>query len=141
MHSKDGIIFLSLNTRDWGLVKLAKITPRETSWGQYESLKGTLEGLIPEVASETLDRAHRGDPTPLMRCVKEPLGCLKKIEVSEKCTDQEGCLSYVKSKCNLRSRKAPECFSPDSETNLRPILLAWRDGFYLIRERQDDEIL
>ena len=137
MYRRDGLIFMSLNDKNWNNPKIAKILPYEsTNWGEFADLIGTsTERLIPEVTPESLDRAMRGDCTPLMReGLREPRGCLKLLDSPKDCDEKDHCLSYRKEQCVLGGRKMPDCFSPLTTKSLRPLVLAWLEGFYIIRE-------
>ena len=137
MCRRDGVIFMILHDSYWGEVKIAKILPSNTSnWGAYEFLSQTEDGLlIPEIDPETLDRASRGDCTPFLNSgLRDPKGCLKKLSLDTKCDDQEGCLSFNLKRCILGNKKMPDCFNPISTPALRPLVLAWLEGYYIIRE-------
>ena len=137
MYRRDGLIFMSLNDKNWNNPKIAKILPYEsTNWGEFSDLIGTsVERLIPEVSHEVLDQAMRGFTTPLMnQTLRDPRGCLKLLDVSKACDEKDHCLSYKKDHCILGHRKMPDCFSPIATKSLRPLVLAWLEGFYIIRE-------
>ncbi len=138
MYRRDGLIFMGLKDRHWNNPKIAKILPYESSnWGAFSDLSDTsVGGLIPEVSPESLDRAMRGDCTPLMNeGLREPRGCLKLLDTPKECDEQNDCLSYKKGACVLGHRNMPDCFSPQTTQSLRPLVLAWLEGFYIIRER------
>jgi hypothetical protein len=137
IYRRDGLIFMTLKDKVWREIKLAKILPSETSnWGCFQDSFSQLSKLIPEVGDEEIDRAMRGDATPLMNSgVREPKGCLKLIGVSKMCDEQSHCVSYNQTKCVLGHRQMPDCFSPEGEPAIRPLILAWLEGFYIIRER------
>lgn len=137
MYRRDGLIFMTLKDPRQNNPKIAKILPFEsTNWGEFSDLIGTpVENLIPEVSSESLDRAMRGDTTPLMReGLREPRGCLKLLDTPKDCDEKDTCLSYDKKKCVLGGVKMPDCFSPLTTKSLRPLVLAWLEGFYIVRE-------
>tara|TARA_B100000073_G_scaffold311492_1_gene284603 strand:+ start:114 stop:539 length:426 start_codon:yes stop_codon:yes gene_type:complete len=139
MYRRDGLIFMGLKDRHWSDPKVAKILPYEsTNWGAFADLKGTdVERLIPEVSAESLDRAMRGDCTPLMNeGLREPRGCLKLLNAPKDCDEKDHCLSYKKDACILGHRKMPDCFSPLTTQSLRPLVIAWLEGFYIVRERR-----
>jgi len=137
MYRREGLIFMTLNDPHWSNPKIAKILPYETSnWGAFKDLIGTpIERFIPEVDPSILDRAMRGDCTPLMNVgLREPRGCLKLLDTPKECDEKGYCLSYKKDFCILGHRKMPDCFSPLTTKSLRPLILAWLEGFYIIRE-------
>lgn len=135
IYRRDGIIFMNIQDVSWGLVKIAKILPSETNWGRYGDFAEEELGLIPVISSDVLDRALRGDCTPFMNSgVRDPRGCLRVISIDRECEDKDGCLSYKQGACFLGSKKMPDCFSPRSKSNYRPLILAWFEGYYLIRE-------
>lgn len=136
MYRRDGLIFLTLNDPHWNNPKVAKILPYDSSnWGAFSDLVGTsTERLIPEVPQDILDQAMRGFCTPLMNQIREPRGCLKLLNVPKDCDEKDHCLSYKKDACILGHRKMPDCFSPLATQSLRPLVLAWLEGFYIIRE-------
>ena len=133
---RDGIIFLHLEDPVWGEVKIGKILPSSTSLGVFESVSLREEALlIPQVADPILDRATRGDCTPFMNSgVRDPKGCLKKISSPKECSERYFCISYDSKNCQMGNRKMPSCFSPVSDENFRPIVTAWLEGYYVIRE-------
>jgi len=137
IYRRDGLIFMTLTDRVWGEVKLAKILPSELgNWGCFLDSKNQLSKLIPEVSDTDIDRAMRGDATPLMNSgARDPKGCLKLIGVPKTCDDEPHCVSYNQTKCVLGHRKMPDCFSPVGQPAIRPLILAWLEGFYIIRER------
>jgi hypothetical protein len=138
MYRRDGLIFMTLTDPHWNNPKIAKILPYEsTNWGAFSDLVGTpVERLIPEVSHNILDQAMRGFTTPLMnQNLREPRGCLKLLDVPKDCDEKDHCLSYNKDRCILGHRKMPECFSPLATQSLRPLVLAWLEGFHIIRER------
>lgn len=140
MYRRDGLIFMGLKDRHWNDPKIAKILPYEsTNWGEFEDLSDTsVSRLIPEVSPESLDRAMRGDCTPLMNeGLREPRGCLKLLDVPKDCDEKDYCLSYKKDICILAHKKMPDCFSPLTNKSLRPLVLAWLEGFYIVRERRN----
>ena len=139
MYRRDGLIFMGLKDRHWSDPKVAKILPYEsTNWGAFADLKGTdVERLVPEVSAESLDRAMRGDCTPLMNGgLREPRGCLKLLNAPKDCDEKDHCISYKKDACILGHRKMPDCFSPLTTQSLRPLVIAWLEGFYIVRERK-----
>lgn len=139
MYRRDGLIFMRLKDQHWNDPKIAKILPYEsTNWGAFSDLSDSpIVRLIPEVSPESLDRAMRGDCTPLMNeGLREPRGCLKLLDTPKDCDEKEHCLSYRKDRCILGHKKMPECFSPLTTKSLRPLVLAWLEGFYIVRERR-----
>ena len=140
MYRRDGLIFMNLNDDQWNNPKIAKILPYEsTNWGAFKDLSDTsVKRLVPEVSQSSLDRAMRGDCTPLMNeGLREPRGCLKLLNTPKDCDEKDHCLSYKKEHCILGHRKMPECFSPLTTKSLRPLVLAWLEGYYIIREKED----
>lgn len=137
MYRRDGLIFMTLTDSHWNNPKIAKILPYEsTNWGEFADLIGTpVERLIPEVSHNILDQSMRGFTTPLMSLLREPRGCLKLLDVPKYCDEKDHCLSYKKDHCLLGHRKMPDCFSPLATRSLRPLVLAWLEGFHIIRER------
>ena len=121
-----------------GEVRIAKILPDKTNWGKYFEIKDLSESrLIPEVSDEILDRALRGNCTPFMNCgVREPQGCLKKVSLPKDCGDKEGCISHDSNNCKLGHKNMPDCFAPMSTPILRPIIIAWLEGYYIVREEE-----
>jgi hypothetical protein len=139
MHRRDGLIFMSIKDTPQGTVKVAKILPTTSTWGVFEDHAELLKELIPEATLESIDRLTRNDPTPFLRTkgLRTPLGCLKLLEIEKSCDEHRSCISFNKTFCTLGHRKMPECFSPSIGGNLRPLILAWKDGFYIVRERHD----
>ena len=140
MYRRDGLIFMTLKDHHWNNPKIAKILPYESSnWGEFADLLGTpVEKLIPEVPQSVLDQAMRGYCTPLMnQKIREPRGCLKLLDTPKECDEKDQCLSYKKEHCILGHRKMPDCFSPLTTQSLRPLVLAWLEGFYIVRERKN----
>lgn len=136
IYRRDGVIFMTLHDPTWGEIKVAKVLPNEKgNWGAFLPSKHLLEGLIPEVSDEVIDRAMRGDATPLMNSgARDPKGCLKKITTPKKCGEASYCVSHS-TKCVLGHRQMPDCFTPEGDPLIRPLVLAWIEGFYIIRER------
>jgi hypothetical protein len=131
---------MTLKDKHWNNPKIAKILPYEsTNWGEFVEIIGTpAERLISEVSQESLDRAMRGDCTPLMReGLREPRGCLKLLDTPKDCDEKDTCLSYNKDSCVLGHKKMPDCFSPLTTKSLRTLVLAWLEGFYIIREKRN----
>lgn len=137
IYRRDGLIFMSIKDTYTGYLKVAKILPTETSWGVFEPAIALIEPLIPEASPESLDRLLRGDPTPFRNTkgLREPQGCLKLIDTDRSCDEQDTCLSYNKTHCTLGHRKMPDCFSPVAGDQIRPLILAWKEGFFIVRER------
>lgn len=135
-YRRDGIIFSRFFDSVWGEVRVARIIPTETNWGIYQEIKDLQESsLIPEVELETLDRASRGDCTPFLNTgVREPNGCLKQISLPKQCDEKDSCLSFDKKKCLMGNRKMPDCFSPITNPLLRPLVIAWLEGYHIVRE-------
>ena len=139
IYRRDGLIFITLKDKNWNNPKIAKILPYEsTNWGEFADLVDTpVEKLVPAVTQEALDRAMRGDCTPLMREVsREPRGCLKLLDTPKECDEKEHCISHKKDVCVLGHKKMPDCFSPLTTKSLRVLVLAWLEGFYVIREQR-----
>ena len=140
IYRRDGLIFMTLKDKHWNNPKIAKILPYESSnWGAFADLKETeVNRLIPEISQVSLDRAMRGDCTPLMNeGIREPRGCLKLLKSPKECDEKEHCISYQKDSCILGHIKMPDCFSPLATNSLRPLVLAWLEGFYIIREKRE----
>lgn len=138
IYRRDGLIFFTLQDRAQGEIKIAKVLPGETSnWGAFESQSGNLESLIPEISDEILDRAMRGDATPLMnQGLRDPKGCLKLLKLpSHDCEEKGYCVSYDPKRCMMGHKKMPDCFTPIQSAYARPLILAWLEGFYIIREK------
>ena len=128
---------MHLKDQTWNDPKVAKIMPTEDNWGVFKELKGTFwERLIPEVPLDILDRATRGDTTPLMNVgIRSPLGCLKMLKGDKDCEEKEYCINFSAKKCILGNVNMPECFSPKEFSTSRPLILSWLDGFYIVREK------
>jgi hypothetical protein len=135
-YRRDGIIFSRFFDCAWGEVRIARIIPTENNWGAYHEISELeMSSLIPEIEIETIDRASRGDCTPLLNSgLREPNGCLKMLKVPKDCDEQKACLSFDKKKCQMGNRKMPDCFSPITNPLLRPLVIAWLEGYHIIRE-------
>jgi len=142
MYRRDGLVFMTLNDPAWGASKVARVLPSPDGglWGSFLELAGTeWEGFIDVVSSDALDRALRGDCTPLMReGLRDPKGCLKRAPLTKTCSDAKGCASFKKEVCQTTHKNTPECFSfwRDIPTSVRVLLSAWKEGYYVIRERE-----
>ena len=142
MYRRDGLVFMTLNDPAWGASKVARVLPSPDGglWGSFLELAGTeWEGFIDVVSSDALDRALRGDCTPLMReGLRVPKGCLKRAPLTKTCSDAKGCACFKKEVCQTTHKNTPECFSfgRDIPTSVRVLLSAWKEGYYVIRERE-----
>jgi len=142
MYRRDGLIFAQIKDPLWADPKIAKILPNEEngSWGVFISLKGTeWEKYIDVVSLEALDRAYRGDCTPLMKLsLRDPKGALKKAPIPKICADSKNCVSYKPNLCTTSSKTIPECFSVYSEIPpmVRVLLSAWNEGYFIVREKE-----
>ena len=145
IYRRDGLIFSKIKDNNWSNPKIARVMPTEAggSWGSFLELKGTVwEKFIDPVSSDSIDRALRGDCTPLMKeGLRDPRGCLKRIPIDRTCSDSKHCTSYEVKTCTTTSKKTPECFSLDRKipSSVRILISAWKEGYYVIRERDTDE--
>lgn len=140
MYRKDGLIFTTLNDPHWGEIKIARIIPTHQggSLGSLQDLKETeWESFIDNISEGALDRALRGDCTPLMKeGVRDPRGCLKKAPLPKICADKKNCSSYKESVCKAGHKKMPDCFSVGQELppSVQILLMAWHEGYRVVRE-------
>ena len=145
IYRRDGLIFSKMSDTNWANPKIARVMPTEAggSWGSFLELKDTQwETFIDSVSSDSIDRALRGDCTPLMKeGLRDPRGCLKRVPINRVCSDSNHCTSYKESICITTSKKAPDCFSLDREIPepVRILISAWKEGYYVIRERDENE--
>ena len=146
IYRRDGLIFSKINDNNWANPKIARILPTESggSWGSFLELKDTKWAMfIDSVSTDSIDRALRGDCTPLMKeGLRDPRGCLKRIPIDRVCSDSKHCTSYEAKTCTTSSKKTPECFSLGREVPhpVRILISAWKEGYYVIREREENEI-
>lgn len=140
MYRRDGLIFTTLTDPSWANPKIARIMPTQQggSWGSFLELKDTeWAGYIDVVSSASIDRALRGDCTPLMKeGLRDPRGCLRKAPLSKECADAKGCASFKSTTCTASSKNTPECFviTRDIPAPVRVLLSAWKEGYYVVRE-------
>lgn len=138
MYRKDGLVFITFTDHRWNNPKFARILPTQCPWGTYSHLKDDPQWikLIPEVSLEILDRAHRGDATPLMNLgAREPAGCLKLLDVPKPCAEKSSCLTHNATKCVLGHPKLPDCFMPSTDPAIKPLIHAWVEGYRIVREK------
>lgn len=140
MYRRDGIVFMSLTDPKWGNPKIGRIIPTEQggSWGAYLDLKDTAWArLISEASLEALDRATRGDCSAFMKeGHRSAEGCLKLAPMSKVCSDHKKCLSFHKTRCLVESTPLQECFSQDAPPLARVLLMAWSEGYYIVRQKE-----
>ena len=137
MYRKDGMVFVTFTDSVWQNPKFARILPTSTSWGIYQELSNDplWIKLIPQVTLEILDRSHRGDCTPLMNAgVREPYGCLKLLNIPKPCAEKKVCLTHKDNLCVLGHKNMPDCFVPQADNLITPLIRAWRDGYRIVRE-------
>jgi len=137
MYRKDGMVFITFTDIRWQNPKFARILPTDTTWGIYEPLSRDplWAKLLPPVNLEILDRAHRGDCTPLMNSgVREPIGCLKLLSIPKDCADKKSCLTHNPSKCLIGARDLPDCFTPQTEALSKALIHAWSEGYRIVKE-------
>lgn len=141
IYRRDGLIFTKLTDPHWSNPKVARVMPTHEggSWGSFLELKDTeWARFIDEVSSDSVERALQGDCTPLMKeGLRDPRGCLKRAPLTKECADAKRCTSFKKSVCNSTSKDTPECFalSKDLPPSVRVLLSAWKEGYYVVRER------
>tara|TARA_B100000424_G_C22895312_1_gene476219 strand:+ start:634 stop:1065 length:432 start_codon:yes stop_codon:yes gene_type:complete len=140
MYRRDGLIFTKLSDKSWSDPKIARIIPTSEggSWGNFIDLKDTeWSKFVDVISSDSLDRALRGDCTPLMKeGLRQPRGCLKRSPLPKVCADHQKCTSYTPKLCTPKSQKAPECLSLGSDfpQSVRILISAWTEGYYVVRE-------
>ena len=141
MFRRDGLIFTTLNDPHWGEIKIARIIPTHQGGilGDFYELKDTeWEGFIDTISEDSLDRALRGDATPLMNeGLRNPKGCLKKSPVPKICADRKVCTSYKEAFCKAGHKKMPDCYSigTDLPNSARVLLMSWHEGYHIVREK------
>jgi hypothetical protein len=140
MFRKNGLIFTTLNDPHWGQVKVARIIPTHQGgeWGEMSDLKDTeWAQFVDTVSQEALDRALRGDSTPLMKeGLRDPKGCLKKAPLPKICADSKRCGSYKETVCKAGHKKMPDCYSVglDLPPSAQILLMAWHEGYHVVIE-------
>jgi len=145
IYRRDGLIFSKMSDINWANPKIARIMPTEAggSWGYFLELKDTQwEAFVDSASLDSIDRALRGDCTPLMKeGLRDPRGCLKRIPIDRTCADSKQCTSYEPNTCTTKSKRTPECFSLNREIpqSVRILISAWKEGYYVIRERNSNE--
>lgn len=140
MFRRDGLIFTTLSDPSWGTPMIARIIPTHQggTWGAFKELEGTeWADFIDSVSEDALDRALRGDCTPLMNeGLRSPKGCLRKAPLPQRCADYKTCSSYKEAFCKAGHKKMPDCYSigQDIPASARVLLMAWHEGYHVIRE-------
>jgi hypothetical protein len=134
------IIRFTLQTKEWGEVKIARpVSKQDSSWGCLESIKETPVGkLIPVVTGEVFSHALSGHITPLMRQIgPEPQYLLRQIPKDQReCKNIKVCITADKANC-YPCKEMPDCYQPpktplEVEPWVTQVLLAWREGYYVI---------
>lgn len=141
------LVEYTLDTAAWGRVQLVRPLPTEAhpTWGALSPLLGTVYApFIPTIPGDTLAHALHGHATPLVRLLgSPPHALLKQVPSAHRtCAQSKGCHSYDPKVCHP-CPKLPDCYSPPSVQGNPPlsdeaqqaattVLLAWRDGKYVI---------
>lgn len=135
MYRKDGLVYMTIQDRAWGKIKVARILPiGDDNWGAFSDLKDTpWASMVNEVGADILDMALRKHPTPLMKIIgRDPKGNLKMIPLEQGCSLIGQCKSE-KPICS-KIETAPFCVAPKTDsTSVHSLLSAWREGYYVIR--------
>ena len=134
IFSKNGLTFISFNVPGWGDFKIAKIQPKETSWGVFEGIRW--RALIDQVSEESVDLALSGHPKPFLDYgIRDARATLRLLGLADTCAESALCLTYKEKSCTLRSKKSvPDCFTADGLTEKETHLLrAWIEGYTIVR--------
>jgi hypothetical protein len=127
-------------TKDWGDVLIARPIPQgDNVWGCLDGVQDTVIGkLIPVIDGETFSHAMQGHTLPLLKKLgPEPRLLMRKIpEDIRICKSFKACLMADKTNC-YPCEKMPDCYIPpkipiEIERALVQVLLAWRDGYYVV---------
>ena len=130
----------TINSPEWGEVKILRPIPTgEDGWGSFAPLRGTVwEDLLPIVDGEATSHALHGHATPLMRQIGLPPKALLQLVPAphRACSLMGGCIAYKAVDCQPRS-KMPDCFTPDGVSDeiqllAATVLLAWKEGYYVV---------
>lgn len=141
----DKIAEFSLDTRDWGTIKILRPYPtpisedEEDPWGQLSILKGTPWGdQLPIVSGEVFSHATHGHATPLMRVIgPPPEALLTKIQKKYRvCASSKNCIIYDPKVCHP-CKKMPGCYVPPGVNEevaeaVGVVLAAWQEGRYVV---------
>ena len=134
------ILRFTLQTKEWGDVKIARpISKPDLPWGCLEPIRETSVGkLIPIVTGDVLSHALQGHITPLMRQIgPEPKYLMRQIPAGQRlCANIKTCITADKTNC-YPCKEMPDCFqmfgvSPEADPWITQVLLAWREGYYVI---------
>jgi len=133
-----------------GVIKLLRPLPSERRegdtlfidpWGDLAPLRDEhpeFAQLIPVVTGEAMSHAVHGRMRPLMEQIgAEPRHQLIRIPAPhDVCRVAGECVMYDSKRCQPRSKKLPECWSPEAEEDaLRAmgiVTLAWAENRYVV---------
>jgi len=136
----DKILTFSLNTRDWGVLKILRPIPLlEDPWGSLALLKGTPWGdLLPVVDGEAFSHATHGHATPLMKVIGPPPEALLRMipKKYRSCDSFNNCIMSDPAVC-YPCRKVPDCYVPPGVPEDVSVLAAlvvscWKEDRYVV---------
>jgi len=146
-----------------GIIQILRPVPSERRegdtliidpWGELAPLRKepAFAALLPVVTGEAFSHALHGHMRPLMEQIgPEPKHQLIRIpSPHDRCSVAGDCVMYDAKRCQPRSKKLPECWSPEAGEStpedravraMSIVTLAWAEGRYVVIVAGDEFVV